>query len=67
MSWDDLLQLFRIHGAFMFGIGTFHGDLHPGNAMVDENGMFTFIDTGAISCTRQRSFTLFGFFYYLAK
>ena len=29
LSWDDLLQLFRIHGAFMFGIGTFHGDLHP--------------------------------------
>ena len=28
LSWDDLLQLFRIHGAFMFGIGTFHGDLH---------------------------------------
>ena len=41
LSWDDLLQLFRIHGAFMFGIGTFHGDLHPGNAMVDEDGMKT--------------------------
>ena len=49
LSWEDLLQLFRIHGAYMFGIGTFHGDLHPGNAMVDEKGMFTFIDTGAIS------------------
>ena len=68
LSWNDLLQLFRIHGAFMFGIGTFHGDLHPGNAMVDENGMFTFIDTGAISHAPDsvRS-ALFGFFYYLAK
>ena len=68
LSWDDLLQLFRIHGAFMFGIGTFHGDLHPGNAMVDENGLFTFIDTGAISHAPDsvRS-ALFGFFYYLAK
>ncbi len=68
LSWYDLLQLFRIHGAFMFGIGTFHGDLHPGNAMVDENGMFTFIDTGAISHAPEsvRS-ALFGFFYYLAK
>ena len=68
LSWDNLLQLFRIHGAFMFGIGTFHGDLHPGNAMVDENGMFTFIDTGAISHAPDsvRS-ALFGFFYYLAK
>ena len=68
LSWDDLLQLFRIHGAFMFGIGTFHGDLHPGNAMVDSDGMFTFIDTGAISHAPEsvRS-ALFGFFYYLAK
>ena len=68
LSWEDLLQLFRIHGAYMFGIGTFHGDLHPGNAMVDEKGMFTFIDTGAISHAPEsvRS-ALFGFFYYLAK
>ena len=36
MEWDDMLQLFRIHGAFMFGLGVFHGDLHPGNAMMDE-------------------------------
>ena len=28
MEWDDLLQLFRIHGAYMFGMGVFHGDLH---------------------------------------
>ena len=68
LEWDDLLQLFRIHGAYMFGIGTFHGDLHPGNAMVDKDGMFTFIDTGAISHAPEnvRS-ALFGFFYYLAK
>ena len=68
MSWDNLLQLFRIHGAFMFGIGTFHGDLHPGNAMVDDEGKFTFIDTGAISHApdKVRS-ALFGFFFHLAK
>jgi len=68
LSWEDLLQLFRIHGAYMFGIGTFHGDLHPGNAMVDEKGMFTFIDTGAISHAPEsvRS-ALLGFFYSLAK
>ena len=68
MSWDNLLQLFRIHGAFMFGIGTFHGDLHPGNAMVNDEGKFTFIDTGAISHApdKVRS-ALFGFFFHLAK
>ena len=48
LGWEDLLQLFRIQGAFMFGLGTFHGDLHPGNAMLDKDGVYTFIDTGAI-------------------
>ena len=47
-SWKDMLELFRIHGAFMFGLGRFHGDLHPGNSMLAKNGMFTFIDNGAI-------------------
>ena len=44
MEWDDLLQLFRIHGAYMFGMGVFHGDLHPGNAMMGEDKNFIFID-----------------------
>lgn len=68
LDWDDMLQLFRIHGAFMFGMGFFHGDLHPGNAMMDEDNNFIFIDTGAIceapSHVRK---ALFGFFYFLAK
>lgn len=68
LEWDDMLQLFRIHGAFMFGMGFFHGDLHPGNAMMDEDNNFIFIDTGAIceapSHVRK---ALFGFFYFLAK
>ena len=28
LEWSTLLELFRIHGAYLFGIGTFHGDLH---------------------------------------
>ena len=68
MEWDDMLQLFRIHGAFMFGLGVFHGDLHPGNAMMDEEGNFTFIDTGAIcEAPEHVRKALFGFFFYLAK
>ncbi|MDA0715690.1 MAG: AarF/ABC1/UbiB kinase family protein [archaeon] len=68
MGWEDMLELFRIHGAYMFGIGSFHGDLHPGNAMMDDDGVFTFIDTGAIceAPVHVRN-ALFGFFYYLAK
>ncbi len=68
MSWPDMLELFRIHGAFMFGIGTFHGDLHPGNAMMDNEGNFIFIDTGAIcNAPDHVRNALFGFFYFLAK
>lgn len=68
LTWPDMLELFRIHGAFMFGLGTFHGDLHPGNAMMADNGDFYFIDTGAIcnAPPHVRS-ALFGFFYFLAK
>jgi ubiquinone biosynthesis protein len=67
-AWPDMLELFRIHGAFMFGLGTFHGDLHPGNAMMDEQGNFHFIDTGAIcNAPEHVRNALFGFFYFLAK
>ena len=48
LPWNFLIELFRIHGAYMFGIGTFHGDLHPGNCIIDEDGCFVFIDNGAI-------------------
>ena len=67
-SWKDMLELFRIHGAFMFGLGRFHGDLHPGNSMLSKNGMFTFIDNGAI-CESPKNVreSLFYFFYFLAN
>ena len=68
LTWPDMLELFRIHGAFMFGLGTFHGDLHPGNAMMDDQGNFLFIDTGAIcNAPEHVRNALFGFFYFLAK
>ena len=68
MEWDDLLQLFRIHGAYMFGMGVFHGDLHPGNAMMTNEKDFIFIDTGAIcEAPEHVRKALFGFFDFLAK
>ena len=68
MEWEDLLQLFRIHGAYMFGMGVFHGDLHPGNAMMGSDKNFVFIDTGAIcEAPNHVRKALFGFFYFLAR
>lgn len=68
LSWDKLLQLFRIHGAYLFGIGTFHGDLHPGNCIIDNDGKFVFIDNGAICyAPKHINNALFKFFEHLSK
>ena len=68
LEWSTLLELFRIHGAYLFGIGTFHGDLHPGNCIIDKQGRFVFIDNGAIC--HAPSFvnrSLFSFFEHLSR
>ena len=68
LEWSTLLELFRIHGAYLFGIGTFHGDLHPGNCIIDQKGRFVFIDNGAIC--HAPSFvnrSLFNFFEHLSR
>jgi len=48
LDYADLLKLFFIHGFYMFIVGTFHGDIHPGNVILN-NGKISFIDTAAIS------------------
>jgi ubiquinone biosynthesis protein len=48
MTYDLILDLFHIHGFFMFCVGTFHGDIHPGN-IIYRKGKIVFLDTGAIS------------------
>jgi len=45
---DKMLDIFRWHGFYMFIIGVFHGDIHPGNIMYHDLG-YTLIDIGAIS------------------
>jgi len=65
-SYSDLLELFHIHGFFMFVIGIFHGDIHPGNVLYG-GGKFYFLDTGYIGKvgTRIRK-NLFFFFESLS-
>ena len=68
LPWEYLIELFRIQGAYMFGVGAFHGDLHPGNCIIDEEGNFVFIDNGAIcEAPRRVSLSLFKFFEELSK
>ena len=47
LGYERLLELFHIHGFYMFCVGTFHGDLHPGNVLWCD-GQLCFVDTGYI-------------------
>ncbi|HVY71327.1 MAG TPA: hypothetical protein VHH73_15450, partial [Verrucomicrobiae bacterium] len=47
LPYDVLLELFRIHGYFLFVRGEFHGDLHPGN-VIWRDGHFWFLDNANI-------------------
>lgn len=47
LDYQSLLDLFKIHGYFLFAVGTFHGDLHPGNIVL-QNGQFYFLDMAYI-------------------
>lgn len=61
-TYDQLLDFFHIHGFYLFYVGVFHGDIHPGNILYDERG-FCFIDTGYIGRVSDRlRIHLFRFF-----
>ena len=65
MEWEDLLQLFRIHGAYMFGMGVFHGDLHPGNAMMGSDKIsYSLTQEPICEAPDHVRKALFGFFYF---
>ena len=68
LPYEELLDLFRIHGFFVFCIGTFHGDIHPGNIIRTPAGKIAFIDTGAISTVGDKMGRgLFNFFDALSS
>lgn len=54
LPYDKLLDLFHLHGFFIFGVGTFHGDIHPGNILLDENDRICFVDYGALGHVGER-------------
>ncbi len=67
LPYDTLLELFRIHGFHMFCLGTFHGDMHPGNVLL-AGDQLCFIDTGCIGHVSQKIRRgLFAFFSALSE
>jgi ubiquinone biosynthesis protein len=66
LGYDALLELFHLHGYFMFSVGTFHGDIHPGNIVL-KDGNFYFLDTGYIGRVKEHMrVNLFRFFAALS-
>lgn len=66
LPYEKLLELFKVHGFYLFKIGTFHGDIHPGNIILSNDKLF-FVDTGAISFASKRlSQGLLRFFEHLS-
>ena len=52
----------------MFKLGVFHGDLHPGNIILGENGDINLIDCSTIGRVKIKlRVGLFWFFYYLSR
>jgi ubiquinone biosynthesis protein len=67
LGYDRLLELFHIHGFYMFCVGTFHGDMHPGNVLLMGDKL-CFIDTGYIGRVGPRIRRgLFDFFAALSE
>lgn len=53
LPYKRLLDLFKVHGFYLFNIGTFHGDIHPGN-IIDLDEQIYFVDCGAIGHVSER-------------
>jgi ubiquinone biosynthesis protein len=68
LTMKSLLDLFHIHGLFLFAEGTFHGDIHPGNIILGNDACIYFIDTGALSSSPDKMTKgLFRFFTALSN
>lgn len=52
-SYDDMLKLFYIQGFYIFVVGKFHGDIHPGNVLYDGK-KFYFVDTAFVGEVGER-------------
>lgn len=66
-SYKDMINFFRIQGFYIFFMGKFHGDIHPGNILF--NGReFYFIDNSFIGIVGDKIRKgLCTFFYYLSR
>jgi len=68
LPYYKLIEVFYLHGFFIFIEGVFHGDLHPANIILGNDGFIYFIDNASISrITDKIRCGLFEFFEFLCK
>jgi ubiquinone biosynthesis protein len=66
VEYESIVKLFYLHGFYMFVVGEFHGDLHPGNLLY-KDGIFYFVDTAYVgTVSKKLSIGLMNFFEGLA-
>lgn len=67
LDYGVLLELFRIHGFYLFYIGTYHGDIHPGNIIYADDKLYL-LDTGYVAqVSKEMRKGLFDFFLSLSQ
>jgi len=68
LTYETLLELFRLHSFYIFKIGVFHGDIHPGNVILGKDKNIYLVDCASLSeITLKLKKGLFWFFYYLSR
>lgn len=68
LDYKTLLLLFKYHSFYMFKLGVFHGDIHPGNIILDDKGNINLIDCSTVGeISRELQYGLFWFFFFLSR
>ena len=67
LKYETLIELFRLHSFYIFKVGTFHGDLHPGNIFLSDDKIYLIDCAGLSIISKRLQKGLFWFFYYLSR
>lgn len=67
LKYKTLIELFRLHSFYIFKVGIFHGDLHPGNIFLLDDKIYLIDCAGLSIISKRLQKGLFWFFYYLSR